>query len=96
MLLAEQHSRLAQLEADKDALTRKVTTLSSDNARLKASTKEAQSLCDSAQADSVRARKILTEREKDLVDEKAKTQAEVVKTRKIFELEREEVRTHES
>ena len=117
--LADQHSRLAQLEADKDALTRKVTTLNSESARLKASTKEAQSICDSAQADSVRARKILVEREKEvrgakrrargragvraaaanpysvsqLVNEKAKTQAEVVKTRRLFELEREELQS---
>ncbi|GMH93222.1 hypothetical protein TrST_g7313 [Triparma strigata] len=89
--LAEQHSRLAQLEADKDALTRSVASLNSENSRLKAATKEAQILCDSAQAESVRARKILTDREKDLIDEKAKTQSEVAKSRRIFELEREEL-----
>lgn len=66
-------------------------SLSSDNARLKASNKEAQIHCDSAQNDAVRARKILTVREKEIIDEKAKVQGEATKSRRMFELEREEL-----
>ena len=56
--IADQLSMIAQLEADKESLTRKVNALNSDNARLKASTKEAQILCDSSHHDAVRARKV--------------------------------------
>mmetsp|Transcript_19673 Transcript_19673/g.41150 ORF Transcript_19673/g.41150 Transcript_19673/m.41150 type:complete len:630 (-) Transcript_19673:23-1912(-) len=89
--IADQLSLIALLEADKEGLNRKVNSLSSDNARLKGAAKESQILCESAQNDAVRARKILTDREKEIIDEKAKVQEEVTKARRMFELERDEL-----
>ncbi|GMH71316.1 hypothetical protein TrRE_jg6645 [Triparma retinervis] len=89
--IADQLSLIALLEADKEGLNRKVNSLSSENSRLKGSAKEATILCESAQNDAVRARKILTDREKEIIDEKAKVHEEVTKSRRMFELERDEL-----
>ena len=69
----------------------RISVLETANATLKTSKAESDLLCDSARQDSIRARKVLAEREKELVDEKAGMREEVSKGRRLWDLEREEL-----
>jgi hypothetical protein len=84
-------SKLTMLEADKDSLLQKVAYLETNNALLKTSKNESDVMSESARQDVIRIRKVLNEREKELVDEKAVAREEVSKTRRNFDVEREQL-----
>ena len=88
---AELHGRLSMLEADNVKLLGKVGVLENSNATLKTAKAESDLLADSARQDSGRARRVLAEREKEVSEEKSLGREEVVKGRRLFDLEREEL-----
>ena len=79
------------MEADKEGLAQKFRLCEASGAALRTAKAESDQLGDAARQDAGRARRALSEREKDLGDEKGVAREEIAKSRRLFDLEREEL-----